>query len=365
MSVLPPYTPPDFNRPDLAASPAVRTAPAPADGVLPDGFHATSNLPEYIHLGNGEWLLAREGRMDGAMVLTGHHLEVIEPRRVRAGDPVVLGRSDDGEEGVYVHADGFGRDGAEGDKFGFRGTGSRETPFSRSYDHLYEILRHDREHGSIIWVLGPAVAFDRDSREAMARLIDGGYCQGIMAGNALAVHDLEAALFRTGLGQDIYTQALRPGGHHNHLDTINRVRSHGSITRMIRTMGIKEGIIAACERHGIPYLLAGSIRDDGPLPGVITDTCRAQDAMRVHARRATTVIGLATQLHTIAFGNMLPGYRVAADGTVRPVFFYSVDMNEFGTVKLNNRGSLQAVSIITNVQDFLVNLRRSLTSDTG
>lgn len=361
MSVLPPYSPPDFNRPDLAASPPVRTAPAPADGVLPDGFHATSNLPEYVHLGNGEWLLAREGRMDGALILRGDELEVVEPRRVRRDDPVVMGRSDNGEEGIYVHDAGFGEDGTTGDKFGFRGIGSRETPYSRSYDHLYDILRHDRDHGSIIWVLGPAVAFDRDSREAMTRLIDGGYCHALLAGNALAVHDLEAALFHTGLGQDIYSQTLRPGGHHNHLDTINLFRRYRSIGDGIRAMGLTNGIMASCQRRGIPTVLAGSIRDDGPLPDVITDTCRAQDAMRLYARRATTAIGLATQLHTIALGNMLPGYRVTADGTVRPVFFYCVDMNEFSTVKLNNRGSLQAVPILTNVQDFLVNLSRSLT----
>jgi hypothetical protein len=205
------------------------------------------------------------------------------------------------------------------------------------------------------------VAFDRDSRNAMTALVEHGYCHALLAGNALATHDLEAAHFRTGLGQDIYTQKLRPEGHCNHLDIINMVRRAGSIPAAIDDLKLGDGIMAACIRRNIPFVLAGSIRDDGPLPEVITDICRAQDAMRTHARKATTVIALATQLHAIAFGNMLPGYRVLEDGSVRPVFFYVVDMSEFGIDKLANRGSLQAIPVLTNVQDFMVNLRHNLT----
>jgi len=360
MPVIPAYTPPDFTRPKLASAPAVRVELAPADGVLPDRFHATSNLPEYVHLGNGRWLLAREGRMDGVMVLRGSDLEIVEPRLVRRGDPVVIARSHSGEEGVYVHPDGFNRPAATDQTFAFRTRGTRETPYSRSYDALYEILRHDRAEGRIVWVLGPAVVFDRDSRDAMAAVIEAGYCHALLGGNALATHDLEAARFRTGLGQDIYTQELRAGGHCNHLDVINEVRHYGSIKAAIAGLGISDGVMAACERRSVPVLLAGSIRDDGPLPDVVTDTCQAQDAMRTQARGATTVLALATQLHAIAFGNMLPGYQLKKDGTVRPVFFFVVDMSEFGVDKLANRGSVQAVPILTNVQDFMVNLRHNL-----
>jgi len=360
MSVIPAYTPPDFSRPDLAAAPEARVEPAPADGVLPPGFHATSNHPEYLHLGGGEWLLARESRMDAVMVLRDREVEVVEPRLVRGGDPVVIGRSEEGEEGIYVHSAGFSPPAAAAGKFAFRTRGTRETPFSRSYDELYAVLRHDRDHGHIVWVLGPAVAFDKDSRDAMQFVVEHGYCHALLAGNALATHDLEAARFRTGLGQDIYTQALQPHGHYNHLDIINEVRRCGSIPRAIRELGLSDGIIPACERQAVPYVLAGSIRDDGPLPGVISDARQAQDAMRVHARRATTVIALATQLHTIAFGNMVPGYHVTGEGVVRPVFFYVVDMTEFSTDKLANRGSQQAVAILTNAQDFMVNLWHNL-----
>lgn len=360
MVTLPAYTPPDFDHPTLAAAPAARCEPAATDGVVPDGFHATSNHPEYIHLGGGEWLLARESRMDAAMILHGRCLEVVEPRRVKKGDPVVLGRSENGEEGVYVHTGGFGQPGDAGGKFAFRTRGTRETPFSRSYDELYSVLRHDRHNGYIVWVLGPAVAFDKDSRDAMAFMVEKGYCHALLAGNALATHDLEAARFHTGLGQNIYTQTIQPGGHYNHLDILNQVRRYGTIPLAIQAMGLNDGIICACQRQQVPYLLAGSIRDDGPLPGVIADVYQAQDAMREHARRATTVIALATQLHTIAFGNMLPGYQVSAADTVRPVYFYVVDMSEFSVDKLANRGSAQAIPILTNAQDFMVNLRHNL-----
>ena len=359
--VIPGYTPPDFNRLGLAHAPVVQVAPAPGNGVLPKNYHATSNHPEYVHLGSGSWILARESRMDSVLILRGGELEVVEPRRVKEGDPVVIGRSENGEEGIYLHVSGFEPLMEHvADKFSFRNRGTRETPFSRSYDELYQVLRHDREHGYIVWVLGPAVAFDMDSRSAMQGLIENGYCHALLAGNALATHDLEAARFRTGLGQDIYTQAFQPMGHYNHLDIINEVRLRGGIPKAIEELGLGDGIICACEKKRIPYVLAGSIRDDGPLPEVYADAYQAQDAMRVHARKATTVIAMATQLHSIAFGNMVPSYQVGEDGSVRPVFFYVVDMTEFCVDKLANRGSAQAVAILTNAQDFMVNLWNNL-----
>lgn len=358
---LPKYAPPDFTSSALANAPRARTEPAPLDGVAPDHFHTTSNHPEYLHLGSARWILARESRMDCAMVLRGDGVDVVEARRLKKGDAVVIGRTENGEDGILVHTAGFGAgDDASGDKFAFRTRGTRETPFSRSYDHLYELLRHDHDHGHITWVLGPAVAFDKDSRNAMQGLIEGGYCHALLAGNALATHDLEAEMFGTGLGQDIYTQALQRLGHYNHLDVLNAVREAGSIPAAIQNLGIRNGIMYSCIQRKVPYVLAGSIRDDGPLPEVVPDVYAAQDAMRVHARRTTTVITLATQLHSIAFGNMTPSYHVNDDGTVRPVNFYIVDMTEFSADKLANRGSAQATAILTNVQDFVINLWNNL-----
>lgn len=359
--IIPTYNPPDFSQAEFAAAPQVTTEAAPAAGVVPDNYHGTSNYPEYLHFGGGDWILAPESRMDSVLVITGRQIDVVEARRVKQADQVVVGRSENGEEGIYVHTTGFDPPASETeDKFAFRTRGTRETPFSRCYDDLYEVLRHDREHGHIVWVLGPAVAFDKDSRDAMQGLIENGYCDALLAGNALATHDLEAARFRTGLGQDIYTQHLKPMGHYNHLDIINAVRKAGSIKQAIADLQLEDGIIYACEKHNIPYVLAGSIRDDGPLPEVIADVYAAQDAMRIHARKATTVIALATQLHSIAFGNMVPSYRVMEDGSIRPVFFYIVDMTEFSADKLANRGSSQAVAILTNAQDFMMNLWNNL-----
>ncbi len=354
------YVPPDFDSAPLADSPAALLSPAPADGIAPDQFHATSNFPEYIRLEGQGWMLAPESRMDAVIVVDRGALRVVEPRNLRKGELVVSGRTENGEQGIYVHADGFVRPEESEDKFMFRSRGTRETPFSRSYDDLYTILRHDRDHGHIVWVLGPAVSFDKDSRESMQGLIESGYCHALMAGNALATHDLEAARFGTGLGQDIYNQQLVPLGHYNHLDVINAVRRSGSINAYLRDEQVESGIIAACEKAGVPYVLAGSIRDDGPLPGVVGNAYQAQNDMRVHARRATTVIAMATQLHSIAFGNMTPSYKILADGSVRPVFFFIVDMSEFSADKLANRGSAQAQAILTNAQDFIVNLWNNL-----
>lgn len=354
------YQPPDFESAPLSESPEAQLVPAPADGIAPEQFHATSNFPEYIKLTSYGWVLAPESRMDAVLVAAGGQLHVVEPRNLKQGDKVVIGRTEDGEQGIFVHADGFHQVEENEDKFTFRSRGTRETPFSRSYDDLYKILRYDRDHGHIVWVLGPAVSFDKDSRESMQGLIESGYCHALMAGNALATHDLEASRFGTGLGQDIYSQQLVPLGHYNHLDVINEVRSTGSIGEYVNQAHVEDGIIYACEKKKIPYVLAGSIRDDGPLPGVIGNAYKAQNAMRDHARQATTVIAMATQLHSIAFGNMTPSYKIEADGTIRPVFYFIVDMSEFSADKLANRGSAQAQAILTNAQDFIVNLWNNL-----
>ena len=161
------YTPPDFSQPQLRNSPPARISAAPADGIAPDGFHATSNLPEYIRLADGTWVLVSESRMDAVLVVRGNAIEAVEARRLRQGELVVLGRSENGEEGILVHAEGFAAlEQRHADKFSFRRHVSRETAFSVDYDELYGLLRFEREHGNIVWVLGPAVVFDFDARSA-------------------------------------------------------------------------------------------------------------------------------------------------------------------------------------------------------
>lgn len=208
--------------------------------------------------------------------------------------------------------------------------------------------------------MGPAFSFNDFSRKAFSKIIEAGYANAVLAGNALATHDLEGAYFHTALGQDIETQENRPNGHYHHLDTINRVRYHGSIEKFIVAEGVEDGIVHALVKNDVPYVLAGSIRDDGPLPPVYGNVYEAQDAMRAHVHKATTVICMATMLHTIATGNMTPSYRVLPDGTVRPVYFYCVDIAEFAVNKLIDRGSLGSRGIVTNVQDFIANVAKGL-----
>ncbi len=360
---LPRYAAPDFLTEQLAKAPDARLIPVDIAGVAPDQFHANTIFPEYFKL-DGVWHLAVESRMDCVTVAvpepeTKWKLEVKEFRRLALGDLVVVGRTEDASEGIFVHVDGFRGESTGADVFAFRTGRSRETSYSRDYDRLYELLRHEKDNGHVVWVLGPATVFDSDSRSAFVSLINKGYVHAVFGGNALATHDMEGSFFRTALGQDIYTQVSQPNGHYHHLDVINAARRAGSLKALRQTGKIAGGVVDACLAHDIPLILAGSIRDDGPLPGVIADVYAAQDAMRVEVRKATTVLGLATQLHSIATGNMTPSYRMV-NGQLRPVYIYSVDVSEFAVNKLRDRGTLEVTSIVTNIQDFLVNLERNL-----
>lgn len=358
---LPRYHRPDFSEPRFVSAPDVKWERVEKDGVAPEYFHSTSMYPEYFKI-DGKWILAAESRMDASVVIEpDNELRVVENRNLKKGDRVILGRSEQCEEGIYMHCNGFGQEGEENsDQFVFRQGRSRETSYARDYDTLFELLKHEREHGNILWVMGPAFAFDYDARNAMASLIDNGYAHGLMAGNALATHDLEGALYHTALGQDIYTQRSMPNGHYNHLDVLNKVRRSGSIEKFIEENQIDNGIIASCVKNQIPVVLTGSIRDDGPMPEVIGDAYMGQNEMRKLVRNATCVICLATMLHTIATGNMTPSFRVMPDGEIRPLYLYTVDADEFVVNKLLDRGSLAATTIVTNVQDFIAIVAKGL-----
>ena len=290
-----------------------------------------------------------------------NRLDVVEARNIKKGDLVLLGRTESGRDGIFVHANGFagGEDALE-DAFVFRQGRSRETSYSKDYDQLTELLKYEKQHGKVVWVMGPAFAFDRDARRAMQAIVENGYVHGLMAGNALATHDLEGAYLHTALGQDIYTQKSMPNGHYNHLDVLNLVRRSGSIPAFVEEYKLDNGIMVSCVKNRVPFVLAGSIRDDGPLPEVIGDVYQAANAMRDMVRDATTVICLATMLHTIATGNMTPSFRVRKDGSIRPVYFYAVDADEFVVNKLLDRGSLSATTMVANVHDFITRVARNL-----
>ena len=352
---LPEYREPDFTQERFVNAPDAAWESVTIKGVAPENYHSTSMYPEYFKI-DGKWILAKESRMDSSVVIGNDgELKVVENRNLEIGDKVILGRSENAEEGIYLHSTGF-EDPAEAndDQFVFRQGRSRETSFARDYDRLFELLKYEKEHGNILWVMGPAFSFDADARRAMQVMVENGYVDGLMAGNALATHDLEGSMFHTALGQDIYTQQCHPNGHYNHLDVINRVRKSGSIAQFIDDYKIDNGIMYSCVKNDVPFVLTGSIRDDGPLPEVIGNAYDGQTAMRGMVKKATTVICLATMLHTIATGNMTPSYRVLPDGTVRPVFLYTVDADEFVVNKLLDRGSLAATTIVTNVQDFIM-----------
>jgi lysine-ketoglutarate reductase/saccharopine dehydrogenase-like protein (TIGR00300 family) len=348
-----PSTVPDFNRPPFAGAPEARFQPLPADGVLPEGFFSTSNLPTYVHL-DGRWVAPTRPRMDCVVVKRDRALETIEPRRLRKGDLIAMGEAEDGTQGIVVHAQGFlgGTHGAN--EFRFMSTEvSRERPVN--YEELAARVGEEKRRGGyLVWVVGPALVHSR-ARADFEWFIRNGYVQAVLAGNAVAVHDIEAAIFGTTLGMTNTGQPTE-GGHGLHMRAINRVRAAGSIERAVETGLIASGIMHALVTRKVPFVLAGSIRDDGPLPGVYSDTLAAQDAMREVTVKATGAIFVATALHAIAVGNMLPAFHLC-DGAPAPLMTICVDQTEFVVNKLKDRGTHQAYGVVTNAQDFMHVLR--------
>lgn len=359
MFKLPTYIEPDFSEEKFIKSPNAITASVEIKGVAPDNFHATSMYPEYYKI-DGQWILMPQARMDCVPVIHQNgSLEVKEFRRLEIGDVVITGRTDDGTEGIYLHSNGFDLKESDIDAFAFRSGRTRETSFDQDYNTLAELLKNDRDNGHIVWVLGPASIFNEGSRKAMEYIIDNGYAHAVLGGNAVATHDLECALFGTALGQDVTTRENKHNGHYNHIEAINMINKAGSIEEGIKKYGIDNGLVYSCVKNNVPYVLTGSIRDDGPLNEVINDMSTAQDAMRDQAKKATTIICLATQLHTIAAGNLTPSYTVL-NGEVRPVYIYAVDISEFVLNKLRDRGTLEVTTIVSNIHDFLYKLTEKI-----
>jgi lysine-ketoglutarate reductase/saccharopine dehydrogenase-like protein (TIGR00300 family) len=344
--------PPDFTSDILSRAPDASFEPAPADGVLPDRFFSTTNLPTWVKIG-GEWRLPREPRMDAALVLDSSNVLFIrEGRRVKRGDMIAVGKAEDGSEGIYVHS--LDEDADEGEFKFMTSAVSREKPID--YAQMAQILLDERERGGYpIWVTGPALVHSR-ARADMVWFIENRFVGALLAGNAVAVHDIEAAIFGTTLGMT-QTGVASQGGHGLHMRAINQVRAAGSIAAAVEQGIVKNGIMHALVTHKVPFVLTGSIRDDGPLPEVITDNLKAQDAMRAHTMKATMAILVATALHAIATGNMLPAFVTNGDGSLRELPTICVDSSEFVVSKLKDRGTHQAFGVVTNAQDFMHILR--------
>jgi lysine-ketoglutarate reductase/saccharopine dehydrogenase-like protein (TIGR00300 family) len=347
---------PNFADPALKNAPDANFVAAPADGVLPDDFFSTTNLPTYVKIG-GKWRMPREPRMDAALFLDSNgELWIREGRRIRKGDRIAVGKAEDGSAGIYVHSSSMrDEDPNELAEFQFMTSDvSREKPID--YAMMANILIEERERGGYpIWVTGPALVHSR-ARSDMVWFIENGFVGALLAGNAVAVHDIEAAIFGTTLGMT-GTGIASTGGHGLHMRAINQVRKAGSIAAAVEQGIVTNGIMHALVTRKVPFVLTGSIRDDGPLPEVITDAIAGQDAMKMHTTKATMAILVATALHAIATGNMLPAFVTEADGTLRELPTICVDSSEFVVSKLKDRGTHQAFGVVTNAQDFMHILR--------
>jgi len=354
LSTVSNFAHPDFSEPRFASAPDATFVRAPADGVLPENFFSTTNLPTYVKVSGG-WKMPREPRMDATLVLdSAGEIWAREGRRVRRGDLVAVGQQEDGSEGIFVYSNAFVGEATEGEFKFMTSEVSREKPID--YGLMARILINERDRGGYpIWVTGPALVHSR-ARADMVWFIRNGFVGALLAGNAVAVHDIEASIFGTTLGMSGSGEATT-GGHGLHMRAINKVRAAGSIKAAVEQGIITDGIMHACVQSNVPFVLCGSIRDDGPLPEVYTDVLAAQDAMRQQAIRATMAILIATALHAIATGNMLPAFVQEPDGSLRELPTICVDSSEFVVSKLKDRGTHQAFGVVTNAQDFMHILR--------
>ena len=335
--------------PNLAHPAEVRLGEIVKTGCVPPDVYFTTNQIEFFYF-QGQWRLPANPRMDGVVRRGSERLQVVEMNKLEPGEHVVLGCSENGSEGIYVTTIQKAAGDNNKGQFGFMTNDvSRERRVD--YSHLAAILGNVREGGGrIIWVLGPAVVH-AGGIESMEWLVRQGYVGALLGGNGVAAHDLEHAMFGTSLGVKDNFQ-FAENGHRKHLEAINAVRTAGSIEAAVRKGLINQGIMYECVRNNVPFVLAGSIRDDGPLPDTITDTLQSQDAMRAHTINASCVVMLATALHSIATGNMTPTYRVVGD-EIQEVPIICVDSDEFTVAKLADRGTSQTYPVIANVRDFL------------
>lgn len=344
------YCAPDFTSLRLDNVPDCPFSVAPKKATLPDGFTSTTNFPTYVKI-NGTWRLPETPRMDSHLVYDPNtdRLIIKEFRLIEEGDLVAVAQHEDGSDGVFVWTKGFETKTTDEEAFSFMSSEvSREKPVD--YGAIIQAFKDNKE-GYIIWVIGPALVHAR-GREAMEWLISNGYAHCVLAGNAVAVHDIEAALYGSTLGMKADGTGVA-AGHACHMRAINEVKKSGSIDALVHSGAVSSGIMRALVKHDVPFVLAGSIRDDGPLPDTITDALEAQAAMRKHTNKATMVVMVATALHSIAVGNMLSTYHQSDDGTIREITTICVDQTEFVVSKLKDRGTHQAFGVVTNAQDFM------------
>jgi lysine-ketoglutarate reductase/saccharopine dehydrogenase-like protein (TIGR00300 family) len=316
--------------------------PAERDGILPDEFYATSNFDTEVRL-SGRWAAVAEQKMDCALVIRGGVPTCVKQAYVKAGEPVVLRGA-----GIRVRPPERSRDVSV---FGFMSNDvSAEINKGIVIAGAAREMRRARQAGEkIVMVAGPAIIHSGGD-VPLARLVREGWIDVVLTGNAFAVHDLEKAILKTSLGICQMSGRAVEGGSRHHLWSINAVNRAGGVKRAVESGLVTAGVMYELVKKGVPFVLAGSIRDDGPLVDVITDTRAAQAAYVEALRGAGVCLMLASALHSIAVGNLLPA-------RVRTV---CVDMTESVPVKLSNRGTLQAIGLVTDVGFFLERVAREL-----
>jgi lysine-ketoglutarate reductase/saccharopine dehydrogenase-like protein (TIGR00300 family) len=321
--------------------------PAPADGVFPEEFYSTTNLDTEVRL-DGRWHAVDRAEMDCGLVVTDGRVRTVPVSDVQAGEQVVCGAI-----GVRVTLPAPAEL-EEGDGFAFMSsTVSSEKPQALLVRQIAERVREVKAAGDkVLWVGGPAIVHT-GAAPAMVALVRAGYVDVLFAGNALATHDIEAALYGTSLGVDLNRGAGVPHGHEHHIRAINQIRRAGSIQAAVEQGVLTGGVMHALVQAGKTFVLVGSVRDDGPLPDVYTDVIEGQRAMRDELPGVGFCVMVATMLHSIATGNILPA----------SVPLVCVDINPATVTKLADRGSAQAVGIVTDTGLFLEQLARELLPD--
>jgi len=323
-------------------TPDVLVRPADMDGAVPVDFYSTTNHRTSVFL-KGAWVEVENQRMDAALVVKNGKVTCRKLRDIRKGDQVVCGM-----QGIRVAPDVQQRDKPT---FGFMSNEvSSERRVETSVKRVAEMMRRVKaEGGRIAFVAGP-VMVHTGGGQYFCELIRLGYVNVLLSGNALAVHDIEVALSGTSLGIDLSSGHPVEHGHRNHMRAINTVRRAGGIGKAVESGVLTSGIMHACHTHGVQYILAGSIRDDGPLPETMMDLIAAQDAYGKALEGVEVVVMLSSMLHSIGVGNLLPSW----------VKVICVDINPAVVTKLSDRGSTQTIGIVTDVGLFLHQLAEQL-----
>jgi lysine-ketoglutarate reductase/saccharopine dehydrogenase-like protein (TIGR00300 family) len=311
---------------------------APNDMIMPRDFYSTTNNTTQIFL-NNEWIDVENMMMDKCIVidLRNKKAECKKIRDIRSGDMIVTG-----EQGVRILPEERPREGIDIFQF-MSSTSSSERPTQQIARKIaMDIYNTKKNGGKIVVTAGPVIVHS-GAAESLAKLIRMKYIDGLLTGNALAVHDIENSLFGTSLGMNVKNGTLAIRGHRNHMQAINEIFRAGSIEQMVKKNILKSGIMYECIKNNVQFVLCGSIRDDGPIPGVVTDIIEAQDRYRDILRDTNMVLMLSTMLHSIAVGNMIPA-RVKV---------VAVDISQAVVTKLLDRGTTQAIGIVSDIGAFL------------